>query len=150
MSALFKTLLPLAGQPLRLIPQPLHEWAMAQLLNQWLATELAQGELAFLHHKQLLIQVRDMGLQLRITADQRQFIVPRLQPAHVILSGDSLDFLALISQQTDPDTLFFQRRLGLTGDTELGLHLKNFLDAIAWDARLPKLLQYWLKHLQVF
>ncbi|MGL6041779.1 MAG: ubiquinone anaerobic biosynthesis accessory factor UbiT, partial [Deefgea sp.] len=27
------------------------------------------------------------------------------------------------------DTLFFQRRLSITGDTELGLTLKNLMDA---------------------
>jgi predicted lipid carrier protein YhbT len=30
----------------------------------------------------------------------------------------------------DPDTLFFSRRLTIEGDTELGLLLKNRLDAL--------------------
>ena len=32
----------------------------------------------------------------------------------------------------DPDTLFFSRRLVIEGDTELGLALKNALDAASW------------------
>jgi len=39
-------------------------------------------------------------------------------------------FLALALRREDPDTLFFSRRLVLEGDTELGLALKNALDAL--------------------
>jgi predicted lipid carrier protein YhbT len=35
-----------------------------------------------------------------------------------------------VSRQEDPDTLFFQRRLTIEGDTELGLEVKNILDAL--------------------
>ncbi|MEE8428093.1 MAG: SCP2 sterol-binding domain-containing protein, partial [Gammaproteobacteria bacterium] len=34
----------------------------------------------------------------------------------------------------DSDTLFFQRRLRMEGDTELGLEIKNFLDSLDADA----------------
>lgn len=33
----------------------------------------------------------------------------------------------------DPDTLFFARRLIMEGDTELGLVVKNALDAVEWS-----------------
>jgi predicted lipid carrier protein YhbT len=33
-------------------------------------------------------------------------------------------------RQEDPDTLFFSRRLAMEGDTELGLLVKNTIDAI--------------------
>jgi predicted lipid carrier protein YhbT len=36
----------------------------------------------------------------------------------------------LARRQEDPDTLFFSRRLSMEGDTELGLLVKNTLDAI--------------------
>jgi hypothetical protein len=38
---------------------------------------------------------------------------------------------ALALRREDPDTLFFTRRLVLEGDTELGLALKNALDAFS-------------------
>ena len=44
--------------------------------------------------------------------------------------------LALALRREDPDTLFFKRRLVMTGDTDLGLVVKNALDAIDWS-RLP-------------
>lgn len=41
-------------------------------------------------------------------------------------------FLQLVSRQEDPDTLFFKRTLSVEGDTELGLLVKNMLDALEW------------------
>ncbi|OHC69669.1 MAG: sterol-binding protein [Rhodocyclales bacterium RIFCSPLOWO2_02_FULL_63_24] len=41
-------------------------------------------------------------------------------------------FLQMVSRQEDPDTLFFNRTLTVEGDTELGLLVKNMLDALEW------------------
>ncbi|MCF8177559.1 MAG: SCP2 sterol-binding domain-containing protein [Sulfuritalea sp.] len=41
-------------------------------------------------------------------------------------------FLQMVSRQEDPDTLFFNRTLSIEGDTELGLRVKNMLDALEW------------------
>jgi predicted lipid carrier protein YhbT len=38
--------------------------------------------------------------------------------------------MRLARREADPDTLFFDRKLSIEGDTELGLLLKNTLDAI--------------------
>ncbi|MBI5900612.1 MAG: SCP2 sterol-binding domain-containing protein [Rhodocyclales bacterium] len=43
-------------------------------------------------------------------------------------------YLQMVSRQEDPDTLFFNRRLSIEGDTELGLRVKNMLDALEWPA----------------
>jgi predicted lipid carrier protein YhbT len=43
-------------------------------------------------------------------------------------------YLQLVSRQEDPDTLFFNRSLSIEGDTELGLRVKNMLDALEWPA----------------
>jgi len=51
----------------------------------------------------------------------------------VTISGRLLDFVALASGAEDPDSLFFQRRLSVEGETETGLHLKNVLDGLAVD-----------------
>ena len=45
------------------------------------------------------------------------------------------DFWALATRREDPDTLFFQRRLALEGDTDTGLALKNLLDSLEYDWR---------------
>ncbi|HRA03672.1 MAG: SCP2 sterol-binding domain-containing protein [Sulfuritalea sp.] len=41
-------------------------------------------------------------------------------------------YLQMVSRQEDPDTLFFNRTLSIEGDTELGLRVKNMLDALEW------------------
>jgi predicted lipid carrier protein YhbT len=48
--------------------------------------------------------------------------------------------MLLARRQEDPDTLFFSRRLSMEGDTELGLLVKNTLDAI--EAPLVNLEQF--------
>ena len=50
-------------------------------------------------------------------------------------------YLQLLARQEDPDTLFFNRQLAIEGDTELGLIVKNMLDAIEWPPR-------WLEQLR--
>ena len=56
----------------------------------------------------------------------------------VLFRANSQDMLRLITQQADPDTLFFRRKLALLGDTELALAIKNLLDTIDINERLPK------------
>lgn len=47
------------------------------------------------------------------------------EPADLTISASAHDFLLLASRQEDPDTLFFNRRLAMEGDTELGLLVKT-------------------------
>ena len=56
------------------------------------------------------------------------------------IKGASSEFMKLANRSEDPDTLFFQRRLLIEGDTELGLGTKNLLDSIDWT-ELPPLFQ---------
>jgi predicted lipid carrier protein YhbT len=110
-------------------------------LNLALKRILPADELAPLTGKRLLLEVTDLGLSLRYTYSGRGFR-PRhdRQPADLSLRARSRDFLALALREEDPDTLFFNRRLCMEGDTDLGLLVKNTLDAVDWDAleaRLP-------------
>jgi predicted lipid carrier protein YhbT len=50
--------------------------------------------------------------------------------ADLTISASAHDFVLLARRQEDPDTLFFNRRLAMEGDTELGLLVKNTIDAI--------------------
>jgi predicted lipid carrier protein YhbT len=61
-------------------------------------------------------------------------------PVDVTFTATAEDFARLSLRLEDPDTLFFNRRLLIEGDTDLGLTLKNLLDAVDWDelaARMP-------------
>ena len=85
------------------------------------------------------IRVKDVGLALRFTVTPRGF-APTGGTPELTISATARDFLLLLGRREDPDTLFFSRRLVSEGDTELGLVVKNLLDALDPEcvlARLP-------------
>ncbi len=86
------------------------------------------------------IRVKDLGLSLRFTVTQRGFARDSGAP-DLTISATARDFLLLLARREDPDTLFFSRRLVSEGDTELGLVVKNLLDAIEPEAVLRRLPQ---------
>ncbi len=122
-----------------LMPKPLAAKLLSQLFNHLFADELQAGELDFLADRCLQIEVDDWQLALYISLQQQGLLVslyPRL--ADVSMGCDWQSFCLMINQRVDPDTLFFNRRLRLTGDTELGLYVKNFLDGLDLERKLPK------------
>jgi predicted lipid carrier protein YhbT len=84
------------------------------------------------------IRVTDIGLTLRFTVTARGF-APDSGAADLTISASARDFLLLLSRREDPDTLFFSRRLVSEGDTELGLIVKNLLDALDPERVLGRL-----------
>ena len=67
----------------------------------------------------------------------------------VSFSGNANDLVLIAARKEDPDTLFFQRRLRIEGDTELGLYVKNLMDSIDLDG-MPPLLRSALMQLAEF
>ena len=56
--------------------------------------------------------------------------LPRQPSTDLTIAATGPDFLKLAQRKEDADTLFFSRRLSMEGDTELGLVVKNTLDAL--------------------
>ena len=77
------------------------------------------------------IVVRDAGLSIafRLRSGRFEPLRPE-QEVEVTFTACAADFLLLATRRADPDTLFFDRRLLIEGDTEAGLRLKNVLDAV--------------------
>ncbi|WP_462330554.1 ubiquinone anaerobic biosynthesis accessory factor UbiT [Thiohalocapsa halophila] len=127
--------------PLGLIPARLNSAVLAQILNRVFKPELAEGELDFLDHKVLRISVEDARLDYRLTLRQGRLQAARHgATADVSIEGNTYELLLLATRREDPDTLFFNRRLRLGGDTELGLYAKNLLDSIELEGRVGPLL----------
>ena len=84
------------------------------------------------------IRVKDLGLSLRFTVTERGF-APDSGAPELTVSATARDFMLLLTRREDPDTLFFSRRLVSEGDTELGLTIKNLLDALDPEAILHRL-----------
>ncbi len=117
--------------PLRLVPARLNSALTARVLEHIFAEQKNEGELDFMEHRTACIRVLDAGIELNITAGPDGFqSIPRGQDTDLTIEGMAYDYLLLITGREDPDTLFFQRRLRMSGDTALGVHLKNFLASV--------------------
>lgn len=129
MSAPSRFLYPLTF-PLRIVPSVLHSRALATMLNQVMKEALEDGELDFLIGRRIAIEIDDIGVRYRLgLTDGKIRGYGDDMPADASIAGGLHEFLLLAARREDADTLFFQRRLRMSGDTELGLYLKNFLDA---------------------
>lgn len=76
------------------------------------------------------VQVSDLGLKLYFTVHGNGFRALHNGLADVTFTATAQDFARLALRLEDPDTLFFNRRLLIEGDTNLGLSVKNMLDAV--------------------
>lgn len=105
-----------------------------KILQNLMSEQVEMGEFDFLEDKWLNLKVNDMGLSFYLSFQNQQLVLSnQIEQADVIFSGDSKEFVLLASRSEDPDTLFFQRRLVIEGDTELGLYIKNVIDGIDFD-----------------
>lgn len=132
---------PLAKLVARLPQQPpTHVLTLA--LNLALGRILPRDTLEPLTGHHLQMRVLDAGLTLDFTLTAKGFRRSAPTPGKkpdLIISATTRDFMALALREEDPDTLFFSRRLRMEGDTDLGLLVKNTLDAVDWDALKDKL-----------
>lgn len=100
-------------------------------LNLVLRPHLPQDVRAGLAGRHFRVRVSDAGVAFDFTWRGHGFAAlggdgrPDLE-----VGACTRDFIALARREQDPDTLFFSRRLSMEGDTELGLLVKNTLDAI--------------------
>ena len=100
-------------------------------LNLALSQRLAPDVTQMLAHKKLRLQVTDTHWTFDFIWLNGRFIACQNKgPADLTISASAYDFVLLARRQEDPDTLFFSRRLAMEGDTELGLLVKNTIDAI--------------------
>ncbi|MEC4726417.1 SCP2 sterol-binding domain-containing protein [Shewanella sp. D64] len=129
-----------ARGPLSLIPFRVKAELLARLLGQLLSEQSDDDELAFLKGNWVAIDVVDMGLLFEVSFDGR-WLVREPQVAAVTFSGDSKELILVAAGKEDPDTLFFQRKLSIEGDTELGLEVKNLLLSIEFDT-MPSPIRY--------
>lgn len=124
----------LLGLPGRVIPYRVQQPLLEAVLNQAFRQPLQHGELDFLEGAAIRIRVHDLCIDWLLTVREGRFEpLERNRPESVCISGESPDFALLAARRADPDTLFFQRRIRIEGDTELGLAVKNTMDSMDWD-----------------
>lgn len=113
------------------LPQRPLSAAVAVALNAGIGGRMDPETLDAMRDKVLRIAVLDAGVRVTLTYGARSFHPQSsLRAADVTISAKLDDFVALATRREDPDSLFFARRLLIEGDTELGLRIKNALDAL--------------------
>lgn len=125
---------PLVALAARLPTLP-HSVALSVALNLALGRLLPRASLESLAGKRVRIRATDAGLAAQVRYDGRRFWPESAAgAADVVLSATARDYWLLATRREDADTLFFARRLAMEGDTDLGLTVKNTLDAVDWPA----------------
>jgi predicted lipid carrier protein YhbT len=121
----------IVGKLLAALPQYPHSVMMSVLSTLFVRDPFAPMDAERIRGKVVCINVRDAGIRIKLRIDRDGY-----QPCHdrtapdVTVSAGAREFLLLALRKEDPDTLFFDRRLCVEGDTELGLIVKNALDRV--------------------
>ena len=114
------------------IPLVLKQLIIEAPLNGLFAEAIADGEFDDFEGHRIRLELN--GGQPGVTFG---FWAGRLRivngPGEATIRGSLSAFKTLAERNQDPDQLFFQRRLVIEGDTELGLALKNLLDSLEWS-----------------
>lgn len=135
--------------PLQWVPFGVQKQVLEQLLGWMFRQAMEDGELDFLQHRWLQVEVPDLNLSWFVSVQNAQLVVAKQAQPDVIFRGNTNELILIAARVEDPDTLFFQRRLTIEGDTELGLYVKNLLDALDME-QMPKPLQALLQQLAQF
>ena len=128
---------------LKLLPFAAQKRLLLPALTSVFQEAIEDGDFEFLQGKWLKIVISDLNLYWWLSFDEDKLIMAsesELQAKNIIedvcFSATGDDLVLIAGRKQDPDTLFFQRRLKIEGDTELGLEVKNLIDAIDID-QLP-------------
>ncbi len=119
--------------PLRAIPGRVHAAVLARVFNHLLRGQGIVTRLPALDGKTIRLDITDAACRIDFTIRAGRLLPAGNRRPDVVIRGRVEDFWRLATRAEDPDTLFFQRRLGIEGDTATGLHVKNLLDALEYD-----------------
>ncbi|WED26110.1 SCP2 domain-containing protein [Vibrio sp. DW001] len=136
--------------PVQVFPKHLQNKILIEGLKQVFHEALEDGDFEFLEDKWLKVTILDLNLQWFISYRNDELVIAKdAVTEDVSFAGQLNDLVLIVGRKEDPDTLFFQRRLRIEGDTELGLEVKNLMDSVDLDA-LPKPLQLFINELAGF
>ncbi|WP_373974096.1 SCP2 sterol-binding domain-containing protein [Chitinibacter sp. SCUT-21] len=97
-----------------------------------------EEDFSWLEGRTVRLLASDIGCGFSYSFRQGRFVASSAKP-DVTFGASLADYWIIARRQEDPDTLFFQRRLTISGDTELGLQLKNLMDATDFSPLFEKI-----------
>ncbi len=132
---MFPSKLPLlpVSAGLRLLPDAVHAELLSRLFNHLLKGQYLRDQLVDLDGKRICIEITDTRNRIIFTVRGTTLQRAKGSEWDVCIRGALEEFWKLAARAEDPDTLFFNRRLAIEGETETGLYLKNLLDALDFD-----------------
>jgi len=114
----------------RLPVQP-PSFVLARVLDRVLLPRLPADVRGALGGRTVEVAISDLGLRVRLQLAPAGFrVAPARSETALRIVAPAASYLRLLRGQDDADRLFFERALVMEGDTEMGLVLKNTLDAI--------------------
>jgi predicted lipid carrier protein YhbT len=114
----------------RLPVQP-PSFVLARVLDRMLLPRLPADASRALSNRTVEISISDLGLRVRLQLAPGGFrVAPSRSETALRIVAPASSYLRLLRGEDDADRLFFERALVMEGDTEMGLVLKNTLDAI--------------------
>ncbi len=129
---------PLLKVARKLVPKPIQNQAVLHGVNLLAREFIEQGDMDFMQGKVARVEIKDLNVVWHFTKGNDKLVMIDGQPEPDVTFSATLEACVLMaSQKVDPDTLFFNRALLISGDTELGLEIKNLIDQFDIEL-LPK------------
>lgn len=120
------------------LPTEPPSFVLARALNRILLPRMPADARELLSNRTVEIHVTDVGLCVRLQLTAAGFrVAPSRSAAELRILAPAASYLRLMRGEDDADRLFFERALVMEGDTEMGVVLKNTLDAIGPLLRWP-------------
>ncbi len=116
------------------LPMAPVSYALSLGLNRIAWRGLQELDWTPMYGRSFAIRILDLGVSAGFRVGPSGFAAAKVTEAAVTFSASAEDFVRLALQLEDPDTLFFNRRLRIEGDTDLGLTAKNLLDGVDFEA----------------
>nr|WP_206485879.1 SCP2 sterol-binding domain-containing protein [Thalassotalea sp. G2M2-11] len=138
---LFDKLPKLLKPVLQIVPYRIQQSLLLPALHSVFHEAIDDGDFEFLTDKWLKISITDLDIHWLLSFENNKLVMAPNSTIteDVSFSAKGDDLLLIAGRKVDPDTLFFQRRLKIEGDTELGLEVKNLIDAIDLE-QLPSVI----------
>lgn len=119
--------------PLRLTPLWIEAIGMGAVMGAIVdSNKKFKERLKEIDDKAFLFEASDLNKKFYLyIKDSDIKIIPHLaKTPDVVMKGEAKIFFGLLLGKEDPDTVFFSRKLEISGDTAAAIHFKNILNSL--------------------
>jgi O2-independent ubiquinone biosynthesis accessory factor UbiT len=92
-----------------------------------------------LYGKSFSVLIKDLPMAMYFSVTEKGLRALKTTQPDVVFTATFMDLIRLALRLEDPDALFFNRRLLIEGNTDIGLRVKNMLDGVEFETLLESL-----------